>query len=290
MLQGARLAVMPSLEEGFGLPGRRGGGVRRPGDLLEPARRCPKCSTSPRHASTPRDPAAIARAIERALTDEPHRRVLLAAGERAAAALDVAERGTRQLSMSSPELGPRWPLQLRSPAATGSRSPDRSTGRSPAIGRVRRVGVPGAPATIAGAEHGDDRPSLVDGSATRRDPAHPTSDPDRPTAAGQLRRWPVRADRDASSSRGTSITSSPRSAARRTTSPRPISCRRRRATSGSTKHRSSESTSASRTRRVRRGGHSTMSGRASIDRSPQRSPRASSDEICSTPSDCTTSG
>lgn len=84
LLQHAELSITPSLEEGFGLP------------VLEAAAcgcaaissdrgSLPEVLDEPESCFDPTDPAAIAEAIHRAITNVDHREVLLAAGRNAAA-------------------------------------------------------------------------------------------------------------------------------------------------------------------------------------------------------------
>ncbi len=82
LLQGARLAVVPSLEEGFGLPVVEAAACGAP-VICSDVSSLPDVLDEPAACFDPRDPHSIATAIERALTDDAHRAVLFGAGERA---------------------------------------------------------------------------------------------------------------------------------------------------------------------------------------------------------------
>ncbi len=113
ILQHAELAVMPSTEEGFGLPVLEAAACGTPA-ICSNVSSLPEVLEEPAAEFDPFDPAAIARAIERALTDAPHREVLLAAGRRAAERWTwprVAEEAIEALR----DLGPRWPQRLHVP-------------------------------------------------------------------------------------------------------------------------------------------------------------------------------
>lgn len=114
LLQRSELSVMPSLEEGFGLP------------VVEAA----ACGTAVVCSSTsalrevlddpaahldPTDTASIARAIERALTDQQHHVALVAAAARAADRW-TWRRTADDLVAALTELGPRWPGRARPPS------------------------------------------------------------------------------------------------------------------------------------------------------------------------------
>lgn len=113
LLQGAELAVMPSLEEGFGLPVLEAAACGVPA-ISSDVSSLPEVLDEPEACFDPHDPAAIAAAIVRGLTDDAHRSVLLAAGRRA------TERWTwsrvAQATLDSlAELGPRWKQRVRRP-------------------------------------------------------------------------------------------------------------------------------------------------------------------------------
>ncbi len=114
ILQHAELAVMPSTEEGFGLPVVEAAACGCP-VICSDVSSLPEVLEEPAAEFDPYDPAAIARALERALVDEEHRAVLLAAGRRAATRwrwTNVARDTVDALA----ELGPRWPQRLRTPS------------------------------------------------------------------------------------------------------------------------------------------------------------------------------
>lgn len=111
-LQGAELAVMPSTEEGFGLPVVEAAACGVP-VICSNVSSLPEVLDDPRAEFDPFDAAAIARAIERALTEPDHRDALRAAGDRATARWTwrrVAEDTVAALA----DLGPRWPQRVRS--------------------------------------------------------------------------------------------------------------------------------------------------------------------------------
>ncbi len=114
LFQGADLAVMPSLEEGFGLPVLEAAACGVPA-IASNVSSLPEVLDEPSACFDPRDPTPIAAAIVRGLTDDAHRSVLLAAGERAVERWtwsNVAQATLRSLE----ELGPRWQQRTRSPA------------------------------------------------------------------------------------------------------------------------------------------------------------------------------
>ena len=173
VLQGASLAVMPSLEEGFGLPVLEAAACGVPA-IASNVSSLPEVLDEPAACFDPHDPRALAAAIVRALTDDSHRSVLLAAGARA------TERWTwsnvaRATLDSLDSLGPRWPQRVRRPAtrvALAGRFDD-GPDESPAATNARV-----AEALRAG---GADVTVLVDGGGSP-EPTHATPD-----------RWPVRA-------------------------------------------------------------------------------------------------
>ena len=115
LLQGAALAVMPSLEEGFGLPVLEAAACGVP-TISSNVSSLPEVLDDPAACFDPHDPQAIAAAIVTALTDEGHRSVLLAAGRRA------VERWTWSNAASATmealgTMGPRWQQRTRRPAA-----------------------------------------------------------------------------------------------------------------------------------------------------------------------------
>ncbi len=123
----AALAVMPSLEEGFGLPVLEAAACGVP-TIASNVSSLPEVLDEPAACFDPHDPQAIAAAIVTALTDEEHRSVLLAAGRRA------VERWTWSNAASATvealeTMGPRWPQRTR-----------RSASRLAVAGRVRRQG------------------------------------------------------------------------------------------------------------------------------------------------------
>lgn len=177
ILQGARLAVMPSLEEGFGLPVVEAAACGVP-VICSNLTSLPEVLDEPSACFDPRDPADIARAIAAALTDDAHRQILLAAGAWAAARWTwtrVARDTVDALEM----LGPRWPRPIRSPKR-------RMAIVGPAVGSDSAIGqyderVIESVRRDAGAREVE---VYVDGSTSQL----PTADTD-PTRAV---RWPAR--------------------------------------------------------------------------------------------------
>jgi glycosyltransferase involved in cell wall biosynthesis len=116
LLQGADLAVMPSTEEGFGLPVLEAAACGCP-VICSGVSSLPEVLDEPAACFDPHDPTAIAGAIERAITDHAHREVLRAAGRRAIgrwAWPTVA----RDVMSSLDDLGPRHATPPRTPART----------------------------------------------------------------------------------------------------------------------------------------------------------------------------
>ena len=113
ILQAAELAVMPSTEEGFGLPVVEAAACGTP-VICSNVSSLPEVLGEPLAEFDPFDPSSIAAAIERALVDADHRDLLLEAGRRAADRWTwrrVADDAVAALT----ELGPRWPQRLREP-------------------------------------------------------------------------------------------------------------------------------------------------------------------------------
>jgi glycosyltransferase involved in cell wall biosynthesis len=112
--QAAALAVMPSIEEGFGLPVVEAAACGCP-VICSDVTSLPEVLDEPDAWFDPYQPAAIAAAIEWALTDEQHRAGLRAAGARAAARWTWREVGRATVEALG-ELTPRHPRRLRPPA------------------------------------------------------------------------------------------------------------------------------------------------------------------------------
>ena len=113
ILQGAELAVMPSTEEGFGLPVVEAAACGAP-VICSNASSLPEVLEEPAAEFDPFDPASIATSIERALTDDEHRELLLAAARRAAARWTWPRVAADAIAALG-ALGPRWPQRLREP-------------------------------------------------------------------------------------------------------------------------------------------------------------------------------
>ena len=175
VLQGAALAVMPSLEEGFGLPVLEAAACGVPA-IASNVSSLPEVLDEPEACFDPHDPRAIAAAIVRGLTDDEHRSVLLAAGRRA------VERWTWQRVAAGTvdaldSLGRRWPQRVRTPPRTlafAGRA-DASPGSASSIASTNNAVVEALRALGADVE------VLVDGGGSP-EPTHGAPD-----------RWPVRA-------------------------------------------------------------------------------------------------
>ena len=174
LLQGAALSVMPSLEEGFGLPVLEAAACGVPA-IASNLSSLPEVLDEPAACFDPHDPQAIADAIVKALTDEAHRSVLLAAGRRA------VERWTWSNAASATigaleTLGPRWPKRPRRSVLRVA-----VVGVSAAHGSNDAIGTRNDDMIDALRSAGNDVTALVD-NAGCPEPTHASDD-----------RWPVRA-------------------------------------------------------------------------------------------------
>ena len=113
ILQGAELAVMPSTEEGFGLPVVEAAACGTP-TICSNVSSLPEVLEEPAAEFDPFDPASIARAIDAALTDDERRELLIDAARRAAARWRWPRVAADALEALR-DLGPRWPQRLREP-------------------------------------------------------------------------------------------------------------------------------------------------------------------------------
>jgi glycosyltransferase involved in cell wall biosynthesis len=114
VLQGAELAVTPSLEEGFGLPVLEAAACGTAA-IASNVSSLPEVLDEPAACFDPHDPTAIADSIVTALTDDAHRAVLLAAGRRAVERWTWTN--TASLTVDAlGSIGPRWPQRPRRPA------------------------------------------------------------------------------------------------------------------------------------------------------------------------------
>ena len=175
LFQGAQLAVMPSLEEGFGLPVLEAAACGVPA-ISSNVSSLPEVLDEPTACFDPHDPPAIAAAIVQALTDDAHRATLLAAGRRA------TERWTwpnvaRSTIGALTDLGTRWPQRVRPPRRRIAVAGRSSAGSATSDGIARRSAAVLDALRSAGA----DVVALVDTSAAP-EPTHAAPD-----------RWPVRA-------------------------------------------------------------------------------------------------
>ena len=115
VLQGAELAVTPSLEEGFGLPVLEAAACGTAA-IASNVSSLPEVLGEPAACFDPQDPTAIADAIVRALTDDTHRSVLLSAGRRAVERWTWANVATATVEALG-SMGPRRPQRPRRAAA-----------------------------------------------------------------------------------------------------------------------------------------------------------------------------
>jgi glycosyltransferase involved in cell wall biosynthesis len=113
ILQGAELAVMPSTEEGFGLPVVEAAACGTP-VICSDVSSLPEVLSERAAEFDPFDPASIARALHKALTDDGHREVLLAAARRAAGRWTWSRVAADTIDALA-DLGPRWPQRLQEP-------------------------------------------------------------------------------------------------------------------------------------------------------------------------------
>jgi alpha-1,3-rhamnosyl/mannosyltransferase len=178
VLQGADLAVTPSLEEGFGLPVLEAA-ASGTAAIASNVSSLPEVLDEPAAGFDPHDPQSIADAIVRALTDDDHHAVLLAAGRRAVERwtwTNVATAAVEALDDATP----RWPQRLRSAAVriaiAGAFGDHHDSATSTGViaatndGVVEALRATGHAVTV-----------LVDNAGTA-EPTSPSSD-----------RWPVRA-------------------------------------------------------------------------------------------------
>lgn len=114
LLQGAELAVMPSLEEGFGLPVLEAAACGVPA-ICSRVSSLPEVLDLDDATFDPHDTGSITAAIIRALTDAEHRLRLLDAGRAAVQRWQWSNVAQATLDALS-ALGPRWPRPLRPPA------------------------------------------------------------------------------------------------------------------------------------------------------------------------------
>ena len=178
VLQGAELAVTPSLEEGFGLPVLEAAACGTAA-IASNVSSLPEVLDEPAACFDPHDPKAIAAAIVTAVTDDAHRSVLLGAGRRAVERwtwTNVAAATVDALA----SMGPRWPQRPRRSAPRvaiagvfGAGEPDVASNGSIASSNDLLVEALRA--------NGNDVTALVD-NAGSPEPTHAVGD-----------RWPVRA-------------------------------------------------------------------------------------------------
>lgn len=114
LLQGASLAVTPSLEEGFGLPVLEAAACGTAA-IASNVSSLPEVLDEPAAGFDPRDPASIGQAIVRALTDDDHRAVLHAAGRRAVERWTWSSVAAATIDALS-TMTPRWPQRPHRPS------------------------------------------------------------------------------------------------------------------------------------------------------------------------------
>jgi glycosyltransferase involved in cell wall biosynthesis len=174
VLQGAALSVMPSFEEGFGLPVLEAAACGVPA-ICSNLTSLPEVLDEPSACFDPHAPRSIADAIVRALTDDGHRSVLLDAGERAVRRWTWPHVATATLDTLGSS-GPRWPQRIVPPR--------------------RRVAFAGAFAGSADAL-GDDNEAIVGAITRHRSDTEWTVFVDSATSPepthANPNRWPVRA-------------------------------------------------------------------------------------------------
>jgi glycosyltransferase involved in cell wall biosynthesis len=114
VLQGASLAVTPSLEEGFGLPVLEAAACGTAA-IASNVSSLPEVLDEPFAGFDPLDPESIGDAVVRALTDDAHRAVLTAAGRRAVERWTWSSVATATVDALA-AMTPRWPQRPRRPA------------------------------------------------------------------------------------------------------------------------------------------------------------------------------
>ena len=113
VVQGAALAVMPSFEEGFGLPVLEAASCGVP-VICSNLSSLPEVLDEPAACFDPHDSESIAGSIVRALTDEAHRSTLLAAGQRATQRWTWANAAAATIDILESQ-GPRWHQRVTAP-------------------------------------------------------------------------------------------------------------------------------------------------------------------------------
>jgi glycosyltransferase involved in cell wall biosynthesis len=113
VLQGAALSVMPSLEEGFGLPVLEAAACGTP-VISSDVSSLPEVLAEPAACFDPHDERAMAAAIELALVDDAHRALLLDAGRRAVERWTWRHAAEATLDILA-TTGPRWRQRITTP-------------------------------------------------------------------------------------------------------------------------------------------------------------------------------
>ncbi len=114
LLQQAELAVMPSFEEGFGLPILEAAACGVP-VISSNLSSLPEVLDEPAAFFDPVDPTAIAAAMAKALTDDDHRSLLLVAGRSAVSKWTWRNSATATMHALG-SFSPRWRRRIRPPA------------------------------------------------------------------------------------------------------------------------------------------------------------------------------
>ena len=144
--QVAVLAVMPSTEEGFGLPVLEAAACGCP-VITSNISSLPEVLSEPAAEFDPYDITSIAHAVEKALTDNGHRTLLLAAGRRAVQRWTWANTGQAVVDATT-RLGPRQRRELSLPTrrvALMGRFDESETGRANAALADAVRALPSAP-------------------------------------------------------------------------------------------------------------------------------------------------
>ncbi len=178
--QWARLAVMPSFEEGFGLPVLEAAACAIP-VINSELTSLPEVLAEPAACFDPGDDSAIARAVERALTDDGHRRMLLDAGRRATRRWTWQRVATDTMSTLAAH-GPRWNRRLRRPATRIALAGPFS-GSASGIGQYDELVLGALRRQVADAGGTDQVLALVDGSGSAEPAVGDAVDQRRPVRA-----------------------------------------------------------------------------------------------------------
>ncbi len=181
LLQRARLAVLPSFDEGFGLPVLEAAACGCPA-ICAGTSSLPEVLDEPAAWFDPGDPASIARAVDRGVGDEDHRAVLAAAARRSVERF-TWERAAADTIAALADLGPRWPSAVR--------PPERRLALAGPAGETDRVG-----GDLAAALRRSPSAPRIDELVDRSDVAEPTGAGPGRNPVGALGRYVKRWDFD----------------------------------------------------------------------------------------------